>query len=110
MAIVQEVGHTCGYTYVHSNGGAVLLPTILELWVGAYVAEDSVTVGRILCLGVFFNAIGAMFYSFLHAQGRTKITAIFHLIEFPLFIAALYLLITKFECRAPHLLGCYASS
>lgn len=82
--------------FIVMGGIAVLLPIVLELWVGAYVAEDSVTVGRILCLGVFFNALGAMFYSFLHAQGRTKITALFHLIEFPLFVAALYLLITKF--------------
>ncbi|MNO88047.1 hypothetical protein D3C76_794820 [compost metagenome] len=37
-----------------------------------------------------------MLYAFLHAQGRTRITAIFHLIELPLFVGALYWLIQDF--------------
>ena len=54
---------------------AYLMPVILNLWVKDYVSPDSVMVGRVLCIGVFFNAIGAMYYSYLHANGRTKITA-----------------------------------
>ncbi|MEN5035219.1 oligosaccharide flippase family protein [Pseudomonas sp. TWI929] len=72
---------------------ALLMPIVLNLWVGEYVTAESVAVGRILCAGVFLNALGAMLYAFLHAQGQTKITAIFHLIELPLFVGALYWLI-----------------
>ena len=73
-----------------------LMPFILELWVKKYVSQESVMVGRILCVGVFFNAIGAMYYSYLHAHGRTKITALFHLFELPIFVGMLYVLITRF--------------
>lgn len=75
---------------------ASLMPFILNLWVKDYVSPDSVMVGRVLCIGVFFNAIGAMYYSYLHANGRTKITAIFHLVELPIFVGLLYVLITQF--------------
>ncbi|MNN65314.1 hypothetical protein D3C81_1808050 [compost metagenome] len=34
-----------------------------------------------------------MFYAFLHAQGRAKLTAIFHVIELPLFVGMLYWLV-----------------
>lgn len=79
--------------FVVMGAMALLMPFVLKLWVGEYVSEASVVVGQILCAGVFLNAVGAMFYAFLHAQGRARITAIFHLIELPLFIAALYWLI-----------------
>ncbi|MNJ34074.1 Lipopolysaccharide biosynthesis protein WzxC [compost metagenome] len=82
--------------FVVMGGMALLMPIILKLWVGEYVSEESVVVGRILCVGVFLNAVGAMFYAFLHAQGRAKATAIFHLIELPLFVAALYWLIQHY--------------
>lgn len=74
---------------------AYLMPAILNLWVKDYISPDSIMIGRILCAGVFFNAVGSMHYSYLHAHGRTKITAIFHVIELPLFVGALYLFITE---------------
>jgi O-antigen/teichoic acid export membrane protein len=74
----------------------LLMPYVLKLWVGEYVSEESTWVGRILCVGVFFNAIGSMYYSFLHASGRSKETAILHLIELPMFVGALYVCITYF--------------
>ncbi|MFG0408009.1 oligosaccharide flippase family protein [Pseudomonas sp. FYR_11] len=75
---------------------ALLMPILLNLWVGEYVTAESVMVGRILCAGVFMNGIGAMLYAFLHAQGQARITAIFHLIELPFFVGALYWLIQDF--------------
>ncbi|HGM7409463.1 TPA: oligosaccharide flippase family protein [Pseudomonas aeruginosa] len=74
---------------------AFLLPFILKLWVGNYIGDDSISVGRILCLGVFFNALGAMFYSFLHANAKVKETAILHSIELPIFILILIILIPR---------------
>ncbi len=75
---------------------AWIMPVLLHLWVGRHVSEDSIRVGQILCLGVFFNAIGAMYYSLLHAQGHTKSTAVLHLLEFPLYILLLIVLIKAF--------------
>lgn len=75
---------------------AYIMPDLLHLWVGAHVTDASVRVGRILCIGVFCNAIGAMYFSLLHAYGKTKMTAVLHLLELPFFIAALYVLITHY--------------
>lgn len=72
---------------------AIILPDVLTLWLHKSAEPASVTVGRILCLGVVANSIGAMFFALLHAEGKTKTTAMMHLIEFPLFVAMLVPLI-----------------
>jgi O-antigen/teichoic acid export membrane protein len=72
---------------------AWIMPELLHLWLGPQVAPESVQVGRILCAGVFFNSIGAMYFSLLHAHGKTRLTAILHVLELPGFLVALYLLI-----------------
>lgn len=68
---------------------AVILPELLTLWLGRAADPASVAVGRILCIGVLANAVGSMYFAMLHAQSRTRATAVLHLIEVPLYIAAL---------------------
>lgn len=68
---------------------AFALPLILSLWIGESLNPLSITIGQILCIGVFFNSIGSMFYSLMHAQGRADITAKLHLLELPIFLTAL---------------------
>ena len=75
---------------------ALLLPVILPLWIKSNLKPESILVGQVLCLGVFANAIGSMFYSLLHATGRADITAKLHLIELPIFIVMLFFLIDQF--------------
>jgi O-antigen/teichoic acid export membrane protein len=72
------------------------MPTILDLWVGSDIDPASATVGRVLCIGVFSYAIGTMCTSYLHALGRTRITAQFHLAETPVYLVLLYLLIGSY--------------
>lgn len=73
---------------------AAFMSYILEMWVGDHVSEVSIDVGRVLCLGVFCNSIGAMFYSFMHAEGRARETAVLHTLELPVFIIILYLFVS----------------
>jgi O-antigen/teichoic acid export membrane protein len=75
---------------------ALLLPTVLRLWLKTDLQPESIVVGQILCLGVFANAIGAMYYTLLHAKGRADVTAILHIIELPLFVAALIFLLNQY--------------
>lgn len=75
---------------------ALAMPYILDLWLGNRVTDDSATVGRILCLGVLFNSVGAVTFSYLHAKGWVRQTAIAHLIEAPIFLVALYFGIAYF--------------
>lgn len=75
---------------------ALLLPTILPLWIKTNLDPQSIVVGQILCIGVFANAIGAMFYALIHAKGRSDLTAKLHLVELPVFIGALILLLNQY--------------
>lgn len=74
----------------------MLLPVLLPLWIKNNLNPVSIIVGQILCIGVFANAIGSMFYALLHAKGRADVTAKLHLIELPLFITALFFSLKQF--------------
>ncbi|RYH70064.1 MAG: flippase [Alcaligenaceae bacterium] len=75
---------------------ALVLPVLLPLWIKEGLNTESIFVGQILCLGIFANAIGAMFYALLHAKGRADVTAKLHLIELPIFLFSLFFLTTRF--------------
>jgi O-antigen/teichoic acid export membrane protein len=75
---------------------AILLPTLLSLWLKTELEPISIMVGQILCLGVFANSIASMYYALLHAKGRADITAKLHMIELPIFLAALFFLLHKY--------------
>jgi Na+-driven multidrug efflux pump len=68
----------------------------LPMWVGNALPQEAITVGRWLCLGVWINSIGSMYFSLLHAQGRFKATGILHMIELPLYIFLLLALLRQF--------------
>lgn len=72
------------------------LPVLLNLWLGAALPAEASTVGRWLCLGVWINAVGSMYFAWLHAQGRFRATALLHLVELPLYLSALFLLLHLF--------------
>lgn len=75
---------------------AWLLPVILPMWIKSNLKPESILVGQVLCIGVFANAVGSMFYALLHAKGRADITAKLHLIELPVFLIMLFFLINQF--------------
>ncbi len=74
---------------------ALLLPILLPLWIKENLDPRSIIVGKILCIGVFANAIGVMFYALIHAKGRADLTAKLHLVELPIFIGLLLLLLNQ---------------
>lgn len=75
---------------------AIILPLLLPLWLGDKATPDMALIGQILCVGVFANALAAMYYALIHAHGRADVTAKFHLIELPAFLVLLFLLIHLF--------------
>lgn len=75
---------------------ALLLPTVLPLWIKSNLNPQSIIVGQILCIGVFANSIGAMFYALIHAKGRSDLTAKLHLLELPVFIGILFMFLNQY--------------
>lgn len=72
---------------------SILLPFFMPLWLGQSFNDRYVTIGQILCIGVFFNSIATVYYSALHSQGKVATTAKIHLLELPIFLISLYYLI-----------------
>ncbi len=75
---------------------ALILPYLLPLWIHTNLDPSSIVVGQILCIGVFFNAIGVLYYAAMHAAGRADITAKIHMAELPLYLMLLFALIYEY--------------
>ena len=68
---------------------------LLSFWISQEFASKTLSITIVLTLGIWFNAITMVPYTLIHALGRPKITAIFHLIELILYMFALWIL-TRF--------------
>ncbi len=75
---------------------ALSLPTIMQIWIGSNATDTAITAGQILCAGAFAHAVGSIYTSYLHAYGKTKLTAIFHMAELALYLPILYLAVSSF--------------
>lgn len=69
---------------------------ILSLWLGSEFALNSSLVFQILILGLIFNSIAQVPFTNIQASGKSKITALLHLIEFTPYLLLLWYLITEF--------------
>jgi O-antigen/teichoic acid export membrane protein len=73
--------------------GAVAAEPLLRLWLGADFARHGAPAMQILLVGFAFNALAQIPMVALHGLGLARQTALLHLIELPLYIAALLLLV-----------------
>jgi O-antigen/teichoic acid export membrane protein len=75
---------------------AIFIYPFLCLWISFDFAEKSLPIALVLCLGICLNAIAFVPYTFLHANGKTKATALFHLFELVFYAATLWFLVNQF--------------
>jgi O-antigen/teichoic acid export membrane protein len=66
----------------------------LSLWLGSEFSQHSYRVAQIIAIGVFANGIASVPFALIQASGRPDITAKIHLVELPLYAAAVYILTT----------------
>jgi O-antigen/teichoic acid export membrane protein len=69
---------------------------ILMAWLGIKYTEDYYKIAKILSFGLVPYTIGTLCISFLHAHGKTALTAYINMFEFPLFLTIIYLAISNF--------------
>jgi O-antigen/teichoic acid export membrane protein len=62
----------------------------LTLWLGEQFADKSTTALQILAFGLLINSLAIIPYVFIQASNRPDITARFHLVELPLYLAMLW--------------------
>lgn len=72
---------------------ALAIPYLLPIWTKNQLPDDSIISGQILCIGVIANSFGAMFYASIHSAGKSKTTALIHILELPVYIISLAWLI-----------------
>lgn len=69
--------------------GILGIEAFITLWLGADFASQSALIGRLLLLSFWANSLTFLPFSLLQATGRPKTTAVIHLFELPLYVAAL---------------------
>jgi O-antigen/teichoic acid export membrane protein len=67
---------------------------VLSIWLGASYAEHSAVALQVLAAGVFVNSIAHLPYSYLQGVGRPDLTAKYHLAEVPIYLIAVYFLVS----------------
>ena len=65
-------------------------------WLSSEFADKAISIVCVLAIGIWLNSMALVSYTVLHALGKPRITAIFHLIELVLYIVALYYLAHKY--------------
>ncbi len=75
--------------------GCLLAPWLLQFAGGAAYTGDSVTVLRVLCVGVAANSLAAVPFSLLQASGRARWTATLHAVEALPFLALLWMAVQR---------------
>lgn len=74
----------------------ILLPDALRLWLGDAYARPMLDTARVILAGVLVNGFALVPFTLLQAIGRTDITAKLHVLELPLFAAALIALVSAY--------------
>lgn len=69
---------------------------LLSIWISADFALSSYEVLKVLCVGVFFNGLAYLPFSYVQGFGRSDITAKLHMIELIVYLPLLIGMITSF--------------
>ncbi|RJL38794.1 flippase [Pectobacterium carotovorum] len=69
---------------------------ILVLWLGGNFSGTPATILCILLVGFCFNCFAHIPYASIQAMGKSKITALIHMIEFLPYVAVLYFLVNTY--------------
>jgi O-antigen/teichoic acid export membrane protein/GT2 family glycosyltransferase len=68
----------------------------LHLWLGQGFSSESTLILQIFAIGIFFNGIANVPYTFIQSANRPDLTAKIHLSEFPIYIVLLWIMTKEF--------------
>lgn len=71
--------------------GTLVFEPFLRIWISDAFAREAALLGEILLFGCWINSFARVPYAQLQARGRPDLVAKCHLIELPLYLAALFL-------------------
>ena len=74
-------------------------PEAMHFWLGSDFARQSAPVAQILAVAVFLNSLAQIPFAHVQGAGRPDITAKLHLLELPIYLAALVLMAKSMGIR-----------
>lgn len=75
----------------------IFAKSLLTLWLGDDTAMNIWQIAQVFLVGVFINGLAMILYNLLQAQGRTDLTAKFHLLELPIYAAVFVFAIAQWQ-------------
>jgi O-antigen/teichoic acid export membrane protein len=72
---------------------AVLAHPVLSIWLSPDFASEAIHLVIILIIGIWINSVSMVPYTFLHAMGNARLTAMFHLLELLIYVVGLFYLV-----------------
>lgn len=75
---------------------ALLAYPVLSVWLTPDFATEAIPLVLILVVGIWVNSVAMVPFTFLHATGNARLTALFHLLELGVYILALFYLVHLF--------------
>lgn len=92
----QNSRRIAAFMFVVCALSLALAEPALSWWISPEFAEKALPVVVVMMLGVWVNSLAQVPYTVLHAAGKTKLTALFHLAELPVYFLMLYVLASLF--------------
>jgi O-antigen/teichoic acid export membrane protein len=86
----------CVAMFLACTAAALVAGPFLTWWISPAFSERATPIVLILAIAIWFNSMAQLPYTILHAHGRTKVTAMFHLGELGFYMMAVYWLTTHF--------------
>ena len=68
----------------------------LDLWLGKEFAEKSTLILQLMTIGILFNSIAYIPFTYLQGIGKPEITAFIQLIELPIYLIAMWIAIKDY--------------
>ena len=74
----------------------IFVKKLITLWISEKFANSSFEISQIILLGIFWNSLSQLPITYLQAVGKSKTTALIHLMEFLLFLPITYFFINSY--------------
>ncbi len=78
------------------TAAAVVAQPALAWWISEEFAARSAPVAQLICLGVAFNSLAALPFTYLQASGRSRTVVLVQLFEIPFYVIALAVLGSRY--------------
>ena len=75
---------------------AIVIYPVLAWWLSVDFAQKALPIALVLCVGIWLNGMALVPYTLIHANGNSKITALFHVFELFLYMIVLWWLVNHY--------------